>query len=221
MRAVIRSCCAALAGVMTLSSAPADWQVELQKKLTDAYPLVIFKGARITNPENVYLLKQDGILAGPANTFTNIYNRVDDGNILRQTGGGNARVLKAGEKIWLDELRVRGNDIQFHVITTTTADAIVGGSTTSQYHKAMVTFFFPKGALERTSFEDVQKLISKVFVSEKAASAPKTVSLGQTPEQVEAVLGPPSTKINLGSKLTYVYKDLKVIFQDGKVADVQ
>jgi len=50
---------------------------------------------------------------------------------------------------------------------------------------------------------------------------PRSVELGQTPEQVEATLGPPDKKINLGSKVVYIYKDVKIIFLDNKVNDVQ
>ena len=56
---------------------------------------------------------------------------------------------------------------------------------------------------------------------EKAAVQTKTIELGQTPVQVEAILGKPETVINLGSKVTYAYKTMKVIFVDGKVSDVQ
>lgn len=56
---------------------------------------------------------------------------------------------------------------------------------------------------------------------EATAVQTKTVSLGQTTQEVEETLGKPEKIINLGSKVTYVYKDLKVIFIDGKVADVQ
>jgi hypothetical protein len=45
--------------------------------------------------------------------------------------------------------------------------------------------------------------------------------LGQTIDQVVAALGQPDKIVNLGSKQIYVYKDLKVTFVDGKVADVQ
>ena len=34
-------------------------------------------------------------------------------------------------------------------------------------------------------------------------------------------MGTPEKIINLGSKLIYVYKDIKVTFLNGKVADVQ
>lgn len=34
-------------------------------------------------------------------------------------------------------------------------------------------------------------------------------------------MGKPETIVKLGAKMTYVYKTMKIIFQDGKVADVQ
>ncbi|HWS17234.1 MAG TPA: hypothetical protein VN223_04430, partial [Candidatus Elarobacter sp.] len=48
-----------------------------------------------------------------------------------------------------------------------------------------------------------------------------SIELGQTMEQVVSALGPPQKKVNLGAKQIYVYKDLKVTFIGGKVADVQ
>ena len=50
---------------------------------------------------------------------------------------------------------------------------------------------------------------------------PQQIEKGQTPDQVKAVLGNPEKIINLGAKLIYVYKDIKVTFLNGKVADVQ
>jgi hypothetical protein len=52
-------------------------------------------------------------------------------------------------------------------------------------------------------------------------AAPPTVSLGQTPAQVEAILGPPLRKAKVGSRDIYSYKDLKVTFLNGKVKDIQ
>jgi hypothetical protein len=54
----------------------------------------------------------------------------------------------------------------------------------------------------------------------KAAST-QSVELGQTPAQVEAILGRPDKIVNLGTKKIYVYKDMKIVFIDEKVADVQ
>ena len=50
---------------------------------------------------------------------------------------------------------------------------------------------------------------------------PQTVQLGMTTDQVLNVLGQPNKIFNLGAKQIYVYNDVKVTFQSGKVADVQ
>ncbi len=52
-------------------------------------------------------------------------------------------------------------------------------------------------------------------------SAPMTVSLGQTADEVAAVLGPPKSIVKLGAKEIYVYQDMKITFKGGKVSDVQ
>ena len=53
------------------------------------------------------------------------------------------------------------------------------------------------------------------------AAPPAEITLGQTIDQVTAILGAPKTVVDLGNKKTYVYKDMKVIFTGGKVTDVQ
>jgi uncharacterized membrane protein YgcG len=50
---------------------------------------------------------------------------------------------------------------------------------------------------------------------------PAQIEKGQTPDQVKAALGQPDKIVNLGAKQIYVYKDIKVTFINGKVADVQ
>jgi hypothetical protein len=53
------------------------------------------------------------------------------------------------------------------------------------------------------------------------AAAPKTIALGQTKDQVVAIFGQPQKIVNLGAKEMYFYPDMKVIFTNGKVTDVQ
>ena len=50
---------------------------------------------------------------------------------------------------------------------------------------------------------------------------PKTISKGNTKDQVIAAFGQPEKMANLGAKEIYYYKDLKVTFVNGKVTDVQ
>ncbi len=52
-------------------------------------------------------------------------------------------------------------------------------------------------------------------------AAPTTTSLGQTTDQVISDMGQPVKIVKLGTKQIYYYKDLKVIFVNGKVTDVQ
>lgn len=49
----------------------------------------------------------------------------------------------------------------------------------------------------------------------------KIVALGQTIEQVDQTLGAPQKILKAGAKVTYVYQDLKVTFENGEVADLQ
>jgi hypothetical protein len=53
------------------------------------------------------------------------------------------------------------------------------------------------------------------------AAAPQTISLGQTTDQVVAILGQPQKIVNLGAKQMYFYPDMKIVFTNGKVSDVK
>ncbi len=53
------------------------------------------------------------------------------------------------------------------------------------------------------------------------AGPPVTIALGQTPAQVTASKGAPKQIVKLGTKQIYVYSDMKIIFMNGKVSDVQ
>jgi len=57
--------------------------------------------------------------------------------------------------------------------------------------------------------------------SDAPPAQPKTVSKGQTKEQVVAIFGQPTKIANLGSKEIDYYPDFKITFVGGKVTDVQ
>jgi hypothetical protein len=57
--------------------------------------------------------------------------------------------------------------------------------------------------------------------SAEPAAGTINIAIGQTIGQVTAALGQPTKLIDLGAKKIYVYKDMKVVFQAGKVSDVQ
>jgi hypothetical protein len=54
-----------------------------------------------------------------------------------------------------------------------------------------------------------------------AAAPPPTIAIGESSTQVLQAMGMPQQMIDLGKKKTYVYQNMKVIFIDDKVSDVQ
>ncbi len=57
--------------------------------------------------------------------------------------------------------------------------------------------------------------------AQQPPAEPASIEKGMTTDQVEAAMGQPEKKVNLGTKQIYYYKDMKVIFLSGKVSDVQ
>ncbi len=51
--------------------------------------------------------------------------------------------------------------------------------------------------------------------------SPQSVELGNNPDEVQSVMGQPDKIINLGGRVIHVYKDMKIVYDDGKVSDVQ
>jgi hypothetical protein len=49
----------------------------------------------------------------------------------------------------------------------------------------------------------------------------QNIAMGQTIGQVVAIMGKPKQIVDLGIKKTYTYPDLKIVFVNGKVTDVQ
>jgi hypothetical protein len=69
-----------------------------------------------------------------------------------------------------------------------------------------------------------QEVVSQAMAPDAgtdSSAGTATVSLGQTTDQVISILGPPKQMFDLGAKKLYVYKDMKIIFMDGRVSDVQ
>ena len=65
----------------------------------------------------------------------------------------------------------------------------------------------------------IDPIIAEATIANSVQS--KTVDIGMTTDQVKQALGNPDKIINLGPKTIFVYKDLKVVFIDSKVSDVQ
>jgi hypothetical protein len=222
-----------MAGALNaLAGAEAPWKAALQESLASNYELAKtgIDRVRITKAGTLLVIRKENISGDLASDMTFLNNKVVDGSV--QQGSGLAaslvnkktsRVFKPGEKVYVFKIEVKDGAVQYFVISGETYDVNVRGSTRQTRYKSVVSFEFPAGYLETANPVAVKKVIDDVLAPEATISAAstKTVELGQTPEQVEEALGKPDTVVNLGAKKTYVYKTMKVIFQDGKVADVQ
>jgi hypothetical protein len=185
---------------------------------------------RITQPGTVFIVQKDGISGDLSSDATYLNNKVKEGQVS-QAGGFMAamqskttsRDLKAGDKVYLFAIDVKDDQVQLFVITCDTYDVNMHGSTKQTRYKAQLSFELGRDFMASATPEAVEKAVEAVIMpeSEVQANSTKSVDLGQTPAQVKAALGNPDKIVNLGSKMIYVYKDMKIVFIDEKVSDVQ
>ncbi len=185
---------------------------------------------RITEPGTILVIQKEGISGDLSSDMSFLNNKVRDGQVA-QAGGFGAMMqdkktsgsLKVGDKVFVFKIEVKDDQVRYFVITCDTYDVNVHGSTRQTRYKALLSFELGKEFLESASVDDVKKVVDSVVAPEaelKAAST-KSVELGQTSHQVEGILGAPEKIVNLGPKKIYVYKDMKIVFVDDKVSDVQ
>ncbi len=185
---------------------------------------------RITQPGTVLVIQKEGISGDLSSDMSFLNNKVRDGQVAQAGGFGammqgkkTSRDLKVGDKVYLFKIEAKDDQVRYFIITCDTYDVNVHGSTRQTRYKALLSFELGKDFLETANADSVKKVVDTVIAPEaevKAANT-KSVELGQTPEQVEAILGRPDKTVNLGTKKFYIYKDMKIVFVDDKVADVQ
>jgi hypothetical protein len=209
-----------------------DWTKALEESLKAKYELTKtgIDRVRITKPGTVLVIQKENISGDLASDSTFLNNKVENGQIAQAGGFGafmqdkkTSRVFKSGEKVYVFKLDVKEKYVQFFIVSCETYDVSLHGSTRQTRYKSLLTFEFPEGFLATATADTVKKTVDAVIVPEgeaKAAST-KTVQLGQTPEEVEGILGRPEKIVELGPKKIYIYKEMKIVFTDGKVADVQ
>jgi hypothetical protein len=211
----------------------SDWKDTLKDELEKSYPLThraTLSPDRITQEGTVLLIEKPGIAADPSSDMRYSVTYVRDGQIGEQGGATsaiftktNTRVFKPGEKVYVTAIKIGDDYVMLELMSCDMFDIVHHGSTKQTRYKAALSFKFEGDSLSRMPVDKVQSIIAPVVATESQAATAntKTVSLGQTEAQVKSALGAPDKVINLGAKLIYVYKDIKVVFNDGKVVDVQ
>ncbi len=229
---VISICSSAVAG---------EREKTLAAKLGETFTLskLNFTMTDVKTTGAVVVLQADGIVGAPAQTvngetFTIPQNRILSKGNMKQTRTGPAcRTFKAGDRFYVTDIHfTSGGKYSMLVFGLTSVDSFpltISGTTLQSRYQADVAWNFAEQVLDippeliLDQEKGLKENLDGVFKLESEANAvqTKSVELGQTPEQVEAALGKPGKVISLGAKTIYVYSDLKVVFMDGKVADVQ
>jgi hypothetical protein len=211
------------------SAQGGPWQKTLENALKETYKLTktaTFSANRVTSPGAIYVVTQEGVLGDLADDATVMVTKVQDGRVL-QPGGifgkATSRPFKQGEKVFIRDISVKEDAVLIQVLSTETFSVNQKGSTQQSRYKGALRFEIPPRLLSQMRAEEFKPLVSKVIRldSDTGNGGPKTIELGQSIAQVESVLGQPSTVVKLGGKTIYSYKDMKVVFVNGRVSDVQ
>jgi len=157
-------------------------------------------------------------------------------------------LFQVGDKVYPSKIEV--NQAADKVILGIIACDACNNTNPPTFYKADLIFQFAKGYMATASPPQVMDVIAQVFTIDDSSGGdqqgggngppgnqaqgaqggpppnqppppPQTIQLGQTTDEVVAVLGQPEKIVNLGAKKIYVYKDLKVTFLKGKVSDVE
>ena len=131
---------------------------------------------------------------------------------------GRSRTLAPNEKVYVTGITVKRDAVILELLTIDVTTLADGQGTR---YRAELNVKLP--GLETMTPEDVQKTINTVITDPATASAveSKTIKLGMSPDEVKKSLGNPDNIVDLGARQIYVYKDMKVVFLNSQVSDVQ
>ena len=216
----------------------ADWKKSLEESVKAEYrPTKVgisafqFDYNRITQPGTVLVVRIPGIYADVADTKQAIVKtKIVNGEAVQQKGvlaslsfTKQSRQLSVSEHVYVTQVSVKDDGIQFELLTQDPAAVVVDGNTIQSRYRSEVFFPFGRDELPHLQLADVKKTIDPVLATSDAANAvqTKTIHLGMSTDEVKKALGDPEKIVDLGEKKIYVYKDMKVVFKDSQVADVQ
>ncbi len=219
--------------------AKTSWKDELIAKINETYKPTDRSFLNLENVKGggtVMVLTQGGATATLSTDASLWTTGIRDGKLSTgdATSRSTSRFFKKGEKVFILDVKIledvkipdksHADIIRLMVLSTEAVPRQEEGSTVERRYKGGLDFQFPLNYLQTAAFADVKKALNTTIVAASefaAADTPTTVRLGMTPEEVEGSLGKPQKVIDLGIKKIYVYADIKVTFEEGKVSDVQ
>jgi hypothetical protein len=233
-----------------LLSIAAARGASLQADLAKQFPVtVVSNDGSVVAAGAVLVLQKDGFMTYGINAPLPALNTWKNGKIsagmgraltvgmaMKNQGAPDLPMRKfvTGESFWIIGIAVQKDAMIFRLLS----DPVNG----IRYYGDL-KFPFPKGS--PPPLDQAVMQVNEVLTiqqpdkpaTEAAAPAPaavpapipapappvesQTVNLGDTPERVTAAMGQPKNIVNLGTRQIYVYANLKITFENGKVTDVQ
>lgn len=185
----------------------------------------------IVKPGAVLVLNKDELFMCAISSAIPSYNTYKGGKLHQSflnkmkffTASGNAptvptRMFVAGEKVLLTGVEMKEDGVQL---------ALLSQMINGLHYKAFLVLPFAKGSTP--SVDEVLQTLAQVVsvqpvMPEATLAAPvsRTLAIGQSRPQVLAILGQPTTVVQLtGGKEIDYFPTMKVTFVDGRVSDVQ
>lgn len=205
-----------------------NWKEDLESAVKTLYPQTEFSRfdqSNVTKSGVVLVVRKPNLMGEPVSNTASSVNKAIDGEFKAPSGLGaffqssKNRMFKVGDKVYMTDFRVNDDSFMIRVLSTELYDIVDKGTTKPQRVRSFVRFEVPRAQMSTMTAAQVKALIEPLFGSESEAG--RTIAIGQTRAEVESILGKPSTIVDLPERVTYVYPNLKIVFQDGKVADVQ
>lgn len=144
-------------------------------------------------------------------TSTEEFTRDVHSNLERQHQAGQVRMVGKGSPVTITKAEASDDEVELEIRDS-------GDS------KNKIRFKYDKDK-ESFTTDNVKRLLAVCFADTEAEATSDqptaAIKLGMSVDEVIAVKGAPKTKVDLGAKTILTYPDLKLIFEDGKLADVQ
>lgn len=231
-----------------LAADQANWAKVLEQELRQTVQLCELEGsaggASFRRAGDSFRLRLDGILGTPLGSGnTPVWNLVSaDGQVGKSKRGFMGSVFsknaEAAVDIALDQdtkvcvtnigVDEKRRELKAWLTTKTRRPIMVQGTQRSLFVQANIEFSLGNQLIEMKP-EEARAFLFKWLIPDGASSASgnpdsggaPTLKLGMTFDEVRGAFGPPEKTIDLGPKVIWVFKDIRVTFQDGRVADVQ
>ena len=142
------------------------------------------------------------------------------GNQLQLNADGTFSLVQAGRN-YSGRFVLQGDKIMMQVGNGVTSGALQGGTLVD----SMGSKWFKQGAPQVPASETADASLKPITPPppppDEQTAPPKTISIGQSRDEVIAILGQPLKVAQIGTKEILFYADLNVTLLNGKVADAQ